>query len=149
MSVLRLDETNPYVQAYYKKKKAEEAANRLLHHSANPKARLQAKGRMKEGKLNKTEQRYQKYLNAEKEAGRVSEFWFESMKFKIASNACWYTPDFMVLRPDGTLELHEVKGSPRIFADDAKVKVKTTADKYPFKVFLVYPERNGWKQVAY
>lgn len=113
------------------------------------KRRLQARGRMKPGTMNKTEKAYSLYLKAEQSAGRVEQFWFESVKLKIADGACFYTPDFMVLRPDGTLELHEVKGSPRIFQDDAKVKCKACATQYPFAQRVVYPKAKknggGWE----
>ena len=112
--------------------------------------RLYAKGRLKTGEMNKTEARYANFLEAEKQAGRVAAYWFECLKLKIAEHACTYTPDFLVLRPDGALELHEVKGSPRIFSEDAKVKTKTAATLYPFRVFVVYPEKRlGWKVEEY
>lgn len=112
------------------------------------KARLFAKGRLKQGQMNKTEKAYAAYLESEKRAGRVTEFWFESIKLKIAEGVCYYSPDFMVFRPDGLIELHEVKGSPKIFQDDAKVKAKSCATKYPFLVRVVYPRTKksggGW-----
>ncbi len=111
-------------------------------------ARLRAKGRMKAGEMNRTEKSYSAFLESERLAGRVERWWFEAIKLKIADGACFYTPDFLVLRPDGTLEIHEVKGSPRIFSDDAKVKVKSCATQYPFPVRVVYPRRKkdggGW-----
>lgn len=114
------------------------------------KRRLYAKGRLKDGQMNRTEKAYAAYLEREKAAGNLVSYWFECLKLKIADHSCFYTPDFLVLRPDGSLELHEVKGSPRIFADDAKVKTKSAATQYPFKVFVVYPEkRAGWKVEAY
>lgn len=106
--------------------------------------RLRAKGRMKAGQMNRTEKSYASFLESEKHAGRVQAFWFEAVKLKIADGACFYTPDFLVLMPDGTLELHEVKGSPRIFTDDAKVKVKSCATQYPFLVRVVFPKKGGW-----
>ena len=112
------------------------------------KTMLFARGRMRAGTLNKTEQTYRDYLESELRAGRIAAFWFESIKLRIAEPACWYMPDFMVLRPDGNLELHEVKGAPKIFQDDAKVKVKVAASAYPFRLFVVYPRRKkdggGW-----
>lgn len=148
MSVLRLDESSPYVQAYYKKKAEEERANSFLQKKPTAKQRLQAKGRLKAGTLNRTEQSYRSYLETEKQCGRIEAYWFESLKLKIADGTCWYTPDFMVLRPNGDLELHEVKGSPAIFADDAKVKCKSAATQYPFKLIVVYPRSKksggGW-----
>ena len=107
-----------------------------------------AKGRLKAGALNKTESAYKTYLEQEKTAGRIAAYWFESFKLKVADGSCWYTPDFMVLRPSGELELHEVKGSPKIFQDDAKVKVKAVATNFPFRCFVVYPrpkrDGGGW-----
>lgn len=115
-----------------------------------PTRRLFARGRLKEGQMNRTEKAYAAYLERQKFDGQVAAYWFESIKLKIADHACFYTPDFLVLRPDGSLELHEVKGSPRIFQDDAKVKTKSAATQYPFKVFVVYPEkRAGWKVEEY
>ena len=121
--------------------------------AAAAKARLYAKGRLKSGQMNRTEKAYSNFLESEKHAGRITAYWFEALKLKIAEGACFYTPDFLVLRPDGTLELHEVKGSPAIFADDAKVKVKACATQYPFPVFVVFPKKKssggGWDVQAY
>lgn len=102
---------------------------------------LRAKGRMKKGELNRTESSYAQYLEGEKQSGRVADYWFESLKLKVADGTCWYTPDFIVLRPDGRLEIHEVKGAPAVFLDDSKVKCKVIADKYPFDFFVIYPRR--------
>lgn len=117
------------------------------------KARLFAKGRLKQGQMNKTEKAYAAYLESEKQAGRVTAFWFEAIKLKIAEGACFYSPDFMILRPDGFIELHEVKGSPKIFQEDAKVKVKSCATQYPFPVFVVFPKKKssggGWDVQCY
>lgn len=109
------------------------------------KSRLFAKGRMKAGQMNKTESEYFNHLRSLKYSGQIVDFWFESIKLKVAENRCDYTPDFLVQMPDGSLELHEVKGSPKIFQDDAKVKCKVCADKYPFKLKVVYPrpKKNG------
>lgn len=116
-------------------------------------ARLYAKGRMKSGAMNKTEKAYSLYLESERQAGRIERFWFEAIKLKIADGTCFYTPDFLVLLPDGTLELHEVKGSPAIFADDAKVKVKSASTQYPFPVKVVFPRTKksggGWDVQEY
>lgn len=109
---------------------------------------LQAKGRLKKGTMNRTEKAYAVWLENEKHAGRVLDYWFEKVKFEIAQPACSYLPDFMVQYPDGRIELHEVKGSPRIFQDDAKVKAKACATMYPFAVKIVFPKPKksggGW-----
>ena len=115
----------------------------------NVKQALYARGRLRAGTLNKTETEYQVHLEAEKQAGKIVQYWFESMKFKVADGSCWYTPDFIVMRPDGLIELHEVKGSSRIFQDDAKVKCKSVATQYPFKLIVAYPrpkkDGGGWE----
>lgn len=105
-----------------------------------------AKGRMKAGELNETEKRYRDFLESERFHGRIQAWWFESIKLKIADHVCWYCPDFLVLTNEGFMELHEVKGSPKFFADDAKVKTKACATNYPFRMLVVYPtESGGWK----
>lgn len=57
----------------------------------------------------KLEAEYAGRLEAERLAGTILEWRYEPMRFRIADRAN-YTPDFFVLRPDGTIELHEVKG---------------------------------------
>lgn len=105
-----------------------------------------AKGRMKAGELNETEKKYRDYLESERARGEIQAWWFESVRLKIADHVCWYCPDFMVLTKEGYIELHEVKGSPKFFADDAKVKTKACATNYPFRMLVVYPTGSGaWK----
>lgn len=65
---------------------------------------LQAKGRLKVGEMNRTEAAYRDYLELEKHEGRVLDYWFESIKVKIANGSCWFTPDFMILRPNGYVD---------------------------------------------
>lgn len=117
--------------------------------TSKAKAKLYAKGRLKPGEMNATEKAFASHLEALKAKGEVVSFWFEAIKLKVAPRACSYTPDFLVLRPDGQLEIYEVKGSPKIFADDAKVKTKFVAGEYPFAVFVAYPKAKkaggGWK----
>ena len=48
----------------------------------------------------------------------------------------------MVVRPDGTLEFHEVKG---FWRDDARVKIKTAADKFPFVFIAAKQTKTGWE----
>lgn len=109
---------------------------------------LQAKGRLKVGEMNRTEAAYRDYLEQQKNAGLILKYWFESIKVKIANGSCWFTPDFMILRPDGYVELHDVKGSPRIWSDDSKVKMKVCATAYPFGMYVVFPKGrkkdSGW-----
>lgn len=67
---------------------------------------------------------------------------------KLADN-CRFTADFAVLMSNLEIELHDVKGSKFIFTDDAKVKVKTAAEYFPFKIKVAIPkpkrEGGGWE----
>lgn len=107
--------------------------------------RVFALGRLKSGQMNKTEAAYAKELEARKNAKELLWYAFEGVTLKLA-DGCRYTPDFAVLRADGVMEMHEVKG---YWQDDAKAKIKVAADKFPFKFIAVYkrPKKDGggWK----
>lgn len=118
------------------------------------KTRSQALGRLKPGAMNKTEAAYANHLKAAAIAGEIACWWFECIGLKVAPN-CHYYPDFMVMMPDGRIEIHEVKaraanGSYRA-EDDARVKLKVCAEKFPFPLRVVWPKqcgpRNGWDSV--
>lgn len=67
---------------------------------------------------------------------------FEAITFKLAKNTR-YTPDFVVQRTSGAIELHEVKG---FWRDDARVKIKVAASLYPFRFIAVTKDKaGGWK----
>jgi hypothetical protein len=108
-----------------------------------------ALGRLKTGERNKTEAAYEQTLELLKQAGQVLWYRFEGLKLRLADNT-FYTPDFAVMRDDGTMECHEVKG---FWQDDAKVKIKVAADAYPFKFFAIkaLPKKNGggWEYEAF
>lgn len=107
--------------------------------------RVFALGRLKSGQMNKTETAYAQELEARKNAQELLWYAFEGVTLKLA-DGCRYTPDFAVLRVDGVMEMHEVKG---YWQDDAKAKIKVAADKFPFKFIAVYkrPKKDGggWK----
>ena len=94
---------------------------------------LQALGRLKTGAMNKSEATYARHLGLLQAAGDVVWFRFEGLKFRLADNT-FYTPDFAVMRSDGALEAHEVKGH---WQDDARVKIKVAADLYPLRFIAV------------
>jgi len=83
--------------------------------------------------MNKSEQAYAAYLDAQKFAGFILWWKFEGVKLRLADNT-FYTPDFAVMTADRGLELHEVKG---FWRDDARVKIKVAADLYPFQFIAV------------
>lgn len=92
--------------------------------------------------MNRTESAYADHLDARKAAGEVRGWWFQPVKFLLAP-ATTYTPDFLVVNADDTVELHETKGFMR---DDANVKIKVSANMFPFPFVLVYklPKNQGW-----
>jgi hypothetical protein len=94
--------------------------------------------------MNKTEEAYAAYLAQLQAVGGILWHKFEGMKFRLADNT-FYTPDFMVMKPDGQLEAHEIKG---FWQDDARVKIKVAADMYPFKFVAMKPRAKklggGW-----
>ena len=75
---------------------------------------------------------------------------FEPMGLKLASEKCYYYPDFLVVYPD-RFEFHEGKaynkkeGKPLI-KDDALVKIKVAASEFPWIIFKVVWENghNNW-----
>ena len=104
-----------------------------------------ALGRLKAGQRNKTEANYEAFLTALQVAGDVAWFKFEGLKLRLADNT-FYTPDFAVMRTNGQMEMHEVKG---FWQDDARVKIKVAADLYPFKFLAIKPKSKanggGWE----
>lgn len=100
-----------------------------------------ALGRLKAGKMNKTEAAYDKYLQDLKHTGDVLWHAFEPMNLKLAEK-CFYRVDFMVMTKSGQLECHEVKG---FWTDDALVKIKTAAEKFPFRFLAVKKLKGSWE----
>ena len=101
-----------------------------------------ALGRLKTGQKNKTEQAYElEVLKPAMQDGSISWYRFEGVKLRLADNT-FYTPDYCVMRSDGTMEMHEVKG---FWQDDARVKIKVASDNYPFRFIAVkrQAKKNG------
>ena len=94
----------------------------------------------KSGQMNKLEAAYAARLESLKLAGEIADYRFECIKLRLADKT-FYTPDFMVLMPDFSFEMHEVKG---FWEDDARVKIKVAAAQFPFKFVAVKKTKNGW-----
>ena len=94
----------------------------------------------KSGQMNKTEAAYAARLESLKLAGEIADYRFECLKLRLADNT-FYTPDFMVLMPNFTFEMHEVKGH---WEDDARVKIKVAAELYPFKFIAARKVKGAW-----
>lgn len=91
------------------------------------------------GTMNKTEARYDAILSRRDD---VAWHKYEGWTFKVGPD-CRYTPDFAVMLSDGTLEVHEVKGTFR--RDDAMVKIRAAAGMFPVVFRLCeYDAKTGW-----
>lgn len=102
---------------------------------------IQALGRMKTGKMNNTEKAYAHHLEMQRRAGEISYYSFDGINLRLADST-FYKPDFLVMKSDGQLEIHEVKG---FWTDDALVKIKVAADKFPFRFIAIMKQtkKNG------
>lgn len=100
-----------------------------------------ARGVRKPGVMNRTEESYAQHLELMRRAGEVEWFEFEGMTLKLAKDTR-YTPDFIVMAKDGELQMHEVKGFMR---DDAAVKLKVAAAKFPFRFILARSIKGSWE----
>jgi len=98
---------------------------------------VHARGSLKPRKMNKIEAAYGDLLK-----GRPDVVWteFEGITLRLGDD-CRYTPDWPLMLADGTLEMHETKGFMR---DDALVKIKAAAARYPFRFVLVRREKSEW-----
>lgn len=119
--------------------------------SAKPRNLPRAKGRTEpkvRGRMNKGEAAYALQLDQRIAAGHVAAWWFEFVTIRLADET-HYRPDFLVQLPDGTLELHEVKGrkGETFYAtEDGWLKVKLCAEMAPFPVVVVWPNAAGYWQ---
>lgn len=104
-------------------------------------AKVIAKGRQHTpGVMNKTEACYAAYLEQLKNAGEVIWYAFEGVRLRLAKQTT-YTPDFIVMNADGTIECREVKGH---WEDDARIKIKVAAEMFPFRFIAVKKDGSGW-----
>jgi hypothetical protein len=106
----------------------------------NSRQRYEAVGRMKSGDMNKTEAAYANYLEVQKRIGEVLWYEFEPMNLRLADK-CFYKVDFLVLPKNHHLEVHEVKG---YWTDDALVKIKAAAEKFPFRFISKQLVKGVW-----
>jgi|SRR5581483_3168793 len=96
--------------------------------------------RRKPGEMNGLETDYANYLTGLQHAGQIISFYFEGIKLRLAPST-FYSPDFLVMMSDQSLEIHEVKG---FWEDDARVKIKVAAEKFPFKFKAIKKIKGQW-----
>lgn len=109
--------------------------------SSSPVNRVQALGRLKSGEMNKTEKHYQEHLEMRKRLGEILWYQFEPMNLRLGDK-CFYRVDYLVMTASRELEAHEVKG---YWTDDALVKIKVAAEKFPFRFIAVRLVKGGWE----
>lgn len=102
--------------------------------AAEYRAMPQAKARFVRGQMNATEADYAWRLDARMRHGEIVAWRYEAITLRLAERTT-YTPDFLVLKPDGAVELYEVKGG--FIREDANVKLKVAAAQYPWFRFLL------------
>lgn len=112
-------------------------------------------GRRKVGERNRTEAAYEQYLEQRKMVGEILWYEFEAITFRLADDVR-YTPDFAVMLASGLLEMHELKGTTSVmlksgekvkkpyFQDDARVKVRVAASKFPIVFKVVFRVDGNW-----
>lgn len=108
--------------------------------------RVQARGVKKRGVMNGTESDYAALLEIRKRAGGDIEWYaYEAITLKLGEDAR-YTPDFVVMRHDGTIELHETKGH---WEEAALVRIKVAAALFPFRFIaqqkIPKKDGGGWR----
>ena len=105
---------------------------------------IRARGRQMQhtpGKMNRTEALYDQKLRMDLYSGKILWYKFEAIKFRLAKKT-FYTPDFVVMEPDGGIVVHEVKG---YMMDDAAVKLKVVSEMFPFRFLLIFKVgKSGW-----
>ena len=136
--------------AEYQSRRGQKLAPRTAASPANsPLERFQALGRLKAGQMNNTEARFAVELELLRLAGEIIWWKFEALKFRLADNT-FYTPDFITIKPDGSMEVVEIKS---IWRDDARVKIKVAAALFPFKFIALTAipksKGGGWKKETF
>lgn len=96
--------------------------------------------RQQSGGMNKTESLYAFDLKARQSSGEIAWWGYESIRLRLAPNTT-YTPDFLVMLNDGSLELHETKGG--LIRDDAVVKFKVAREMYWMFRFRMFQKSGG------
>jgi hypothetical protein len=99
----------------------------------------------RDGSMGKLEKRYvAEVLDPQKLSGEVLEWAFEPENLRLADRT-FYVPDFRVVKNDGTIEFHEVKG---MWEAKARVKIKVAAELHPYRFVAVMVKRKrdggGW-----
>lgn len=102
-------------------------------HLAKPRQAVKVKAAPKP-RMNLTEAAYGSILEAMKHKGEIKDYGFERLRLRLADNL-WYWPDFDIVLPDGSIQIHEVKGG--FIREDSWIKIKMAAEVYPQWAFYL------------
>ena len=106
----------------------------------NAKNKRKAVYQHKRGEMTGSERRYEDvYLKPALVAGMIRGYVYEGETLILAKRTA-YTPDFVVLRNDGTKEYHEIKGSGPV-REASRVRFKIAAKYHPDCLFVWARER--------
>ena len=95
----------------------------------------------------KLEEQYAWYLELAKTAGRIRDYMHHPFRLRLGKGVT-YQPDFLVVRVDDVIELHEVKGG--YIREKGRVKYMTAAERFPwFQFVFVVGKRGEWKTERY
>lgn len=93
------------------------------------------------GAMNKGEARYADVLTVAKARGEIADFWFEPFSLRIsatdAGQPARYTPDFLVLMPDGQTFVDDVKTASGHDDPAALVRIKVAASLFSLWTFRI------------
>jgi hypothetical protein len=95
--------------------------------------------------MNGTERDFAVLLEAKKRNGSILSWRFEPVTLRLAPGS-GYTPDFMIVACDGTIDFAEVKG---FWREAARVRLKVAADLFREFSFIAYrklakKDGGGW-----
>lgn len=93
------------------------------------------------GYASDAEKRFATQLQVWTASGEIVWWAYEPLRLLLAKRTS-YTPDFVAQKADGEVVIYEVKGFMR---EDAHVKLKLVADKFPFRVIVVREAKNGFR----
>lgn len=95
--------------------------------------------------MNKLERRYSWFLSDLVASGHAIRYYFGKVKLRLADRT-WYTVDFQVWLPDGSIWMVETKGWCR---DDAAVKFKVAREMYSEYHWMMigHPAGGAWTKI--
>lgn len=110
-------------------------------------ARGRVAGASHQHDMNRTEMAYANHLEHRRLAGEILWWGFHIFRVPLADRS-WYTPDFVVQLPDGSLEVHEVKGWAT--EQHAKLQIKWASQVWPVMPFRCFTkDGSGWTERVY